>query len=462
MNRKQKFVMPHVYLLIIILIGIATVMTYIVPAGTYDFVELAGKKVIDPSTFHYLEESTPVGLWQMICSIPNGLKKNCEIVFLALLMGSGIAIVNETKALDAFISKVSLFMRRSLYVCVPVTLLAFGLFGQIGALTAPMAMVPLGLLISSCIGGDACVAIFLVIFASNTGFACGAFSAPNTGIAQTICGLPAFSGSGYRLLCWFVFTAVNSIFLIRYIRSIQKDPTRSVVYNQETAMFNQSEVEILEFNGRRIAVCLTFLAGICVLIYGSIKNWSSTIEIPMVFVVTCIACGVVYGYNPNKIASLFVKGIQESSSTAAICGIAAGIGVVLTDGNIIHTVVHALSNISSSLPVAISAIAMFFANLLVNVFILSGSGQAAVVMPIFSPLAQVVGMTQQTAVLAFNFGDGLSNAVLPTSAATMAGCGIARVPFDKWIKFIWKHFLVQVAVGSFLLVVAVMMNYGPF
>ncbi len=459
--KKSKLAMPHVYLLIIMLIVLAGILTYIIPAGVYDYVEVDGKQVIDPNSFHYLEESTPVGIWSIITSIPGGLMKQASIIFMVILIGGGIEIVNGTRALDAAISKIALSLQNMLYVCVPITLLAFGFFGQIGALTASMALVPLGILVAKCLGGDACVGVTLVTVAANTGFAAAAFSAPNTGIAQTICGIPMFSGSTYRIICWLVLTAINSVYVIRYIKKIRNDPTKSVCHGIQTAIIEEKDVDVPELTPKRKAVVAVFLVGMAVVIYGSIKNWSATVDIPMIFVLTGIVCGLVYGFTPNKVMSLFVKGCKDASPTGIICGFAGGISILLTNGNIIHTVVHGLSNISSSLPVAVSAIVMFFANTIINFFILSGSGQATVVMPIFSPLASVLGMSQQTAVLAFGFGDGLSNAILPTSAATMSGIGIAGVPYDRWLKYIFKLFLVQCLACCILLVIAVAIGYGP-
>jgi len=462
MKQKKKFVMPNVYLLITMLIFVAGFLTYIIPAGVYDFVESGGRSIVDPASFHYLEESTPVSIWEMVLSIPQGLKKACNIVFLVLLVGGGVGIVNETKALDALISGLALKMRSKLYICVPLTLFAFGIFGQLGILNPVLAFVPLGLMLAKSLGGDACVGVCLVTVAANIGFTCGAFSSPSTGTAQAIAGLPLYSGMAFRLFCWAVFVVVNSVYLIRYINKIRKDPTKSVCYGIDTAMANQEDVEIPELTGKRKLVCLTFLAGICVLVYASINAWDSATEIPMIFVLTGIACGLVYGFSPNRIATLFINGCKSTSSAATIVGFASGIGIVLTNGNIIYTIVHSLSNISSALPLVITTILMFLANLVINIFITSGSGQAAVVMPIFSPLAQLLGMTQQNAVLAFNFGDGLSNSVLPTSTATMGAIGIAGVPYDVWMKFYWKLFVIQVVTASGLLTIATIIGLGPF
>ena len=205
-----------------------------------------------------------------------------------------------------------------------------------------------------------------------------------------------------------------------------------------------------------------FLIGFTVVVYGAINLWSANDAIPAVFLVTGVVCGLIYGFSLDEIATIFVEGAKKITFGALIVGISAAIGIVMTQGQIIHTVVYALSNLMDGLPKVLAALAMYVAHIIINCFITSGSGQAAASMPIMSPLADVLGLTQQTAVLAFQLGDGFTNQVLPMSSVLMAGLAFGAIPFGKWLQFVWKWLLLNLIIGGIFLVGAVLINYGPF
>lgn len=171
--------------------------------------------------------------------------------------------------------------------------------------------------------------------------------------------------------------------------------------------------------------------------------------------------GFIAGFSASDISKYFLEGCKKMLAAAIIIGLARAIGTILTDGKIVDTVVHALAGGLSAVPALIQGPAMLIANTLINVVLTSGSGQAAAVMPIFTPLADLIGMTRQTAVLAFNFGDGFCNYVLPTSTALMGIISASNIPYDRWMKFMWKLFFIWMAVGAVLIVIAQIIHLGP-
>lgn len=459
---KKKFKMPHAYVIIIGLIILFGILSYIIPAGTYDTMEVHGRKnVIDPTSFHLIER-TPVSPWDMVLAIPRGLVKQAGIIFMIIIISGAIEIINRTGAMEASIGRIAHKFRSRPNIILPLLLLCFVALGAAGVGTSIIAFVPLGLMIALGMGADALVGVALVGMGMNLGFSGGAFVASTTGTAHQIIGLPMFSGFGFRLIMTAFLWVAGSLFIIRYVKKIQTDPTRSVVYGIEGVVREAEEVEMPELNNRRKLVVLAFLIGIGFVVYGAINNWKATDAIPSVFLLTGIACGLIAGFGPSQIAKIFVEGAKKITFGALIVGIAGGIGIVMTQGNIIHTVVHSLASLMTDLPKSMAAIMMYFINIIINCFITSGSGQAAAVIPILSPVGDAVGLPQQVVTLAFNLGDGFTNQVLPTSAVTMASLAIGGIPYDRWLKFIWKWLIINIAIGIVFLMIATWINLGPF
>lgn len=462
-NGQPKFKMPHAYVLIVGLIIIAAVLTYILPAGVYDKIEVDGRKVVDPHSYHYVEQS-PVGPWGVLTAIPQGLHKAASIMFTIIVISGSIEIINATGTLEASIGRVVRTFKDKPSIVMPLVLLCFVALGAVGVSNAIVAFMPLGLLLAFNVGADALVGIALVGMGMNIGFTGGAFLAPTTGTAQSIIGLPMFSGWEFRLICTAVLWVFGSIYITRYVKKVQQDPTLSYVYAVEgvTTPAAVDEETIPEFTSRRKLVLLAFVIGFAFVVYGTIQSWSAADEIPAVFLAMGIVCGLLYGFSPSRIAKEFVEGAKKITFGALIVGISAGIGIVLTKGNIIDTVVYGLASLLTGLPKVLSALMMYVINIIINTFITSGSGQAATVIPILSPVGDVLGLTQQTVVLAFQYGDGFTNQVLPMSSVLMAGLAFGNIPYDKWIKFIWKWVLMNLALGGVFIVIATLINLGPF
>lgn len=452
--------MPHAYAFTVILILFCGLLTHIIPSGVYDLVEMNGRMVVDPNTFHYLEQQTPLSLWDMVLCIPRGLQQQSKLVFMVFMFGGAINIFNQTRALDAVIGKVALSMQDKLFICVPLCMLVFSIFGQINIVTPVITFIPLGILLARGLGGDLLVALCLVPLANITSYATGAFSMSITGVAQDICQLPIYSASGFRLACMVVFIAVNSAWVIHYIKMIRKDPKKSLLYGTGAAM--QKEEALPELTFRRKLAVAVFVTGVVVLVYGSTHGWDSYTELPMVMVVSGVIGGFVAGMTLDEISIAFSEGMKSVTFGVLLIGIASGISLALRDGNTIDTIVHFLSDISEGLPPLVSTFVIFGVTAMITAVIPSSSGLAAAVMPIFSPLAQVLGVNQQICCLAFGFANGMCGFVMPASGFLMASLGMAGVTYETWIRFYFRYFLIQVTVACGLLTVANVISLGPF
>ena len=280
------------------------------------------------------------------------------------------------------------------------------------------------------------------------------------GVAQAIAEVPAMSGMGFRILCHICMIAVASFFIIRYALKVQADPTKSLVYGDETNItMSEEDVKNARFSMREILVLLILAAGIAVIVYGcKVYGWYFA-ELSAVFMIMGILSAIVMGGGLSSISKQFEQGFTNVAMACMLIGLARGILMVLQAGSIIDTVVYYMSLPLSYLPAALSAVAMLVLQTVLNFLIPSGSGQAATSMPIMAPLADLLGLNRDVAVLAFQFGDGLSNIVWPTGfAAIMAG--LAGVKVEKWWKFIVPVFLGLFVTQALLMVLAVAIGLG--
>ena len=457
---KKKFDMPHVYIILGVLLIAATILTYIIPAGVYDFVEVNGKRVIDAGSFHYIEQ-TPVGIWDMIMAIPQACVNGAMLIMCAFIISGAINIVNSTQCLDATIGRVAAMSKNKLALAVPLVMAPFVILGGMG-ITEPnnVAFIPLGLMIAAAFGADAIAGTAIIMFAISAGFTMAPFGTSTTANAQTIAGIPIYSGWELRCIGILIFWAVNAFFIIRYIKKVQKDPTASLCYNDPNVVRFEGEYKAVELDTRKLIGTIIFGLQFVAVVWSVFKGICNVQLIACIFLVGGILTGIANGYNANKIANLFADGLAQIAMGGFMIGFASAISLVMTNGQIIHTCIHAAAGVLETWPSFLQAIGMNILNILVNFFIISGSGQAFVVMPILSPLAQIVGVTQQTAILAYQLGDGLTNFLYPQSGVLMAGLAVSRVSWSDWAKFAWRPLLVQTLIGFVMLIAAVVFGYG--
>lgn len=256
---------------------------------------------------------------------------------------------------------------------------------------------------------------------------------------------------------------MTCVVISRYAKRIKLAPEKSYAYGIDTTGLGFSkDIAQCHMMGRDWGV-LACLLGIFALTIIGCTRWGWYIdEMTTVFILGGIAAGIVAGFGGNKIVNCFIEGARDVVFGAICVGIANAISIVLSQGHIMDTIIYALSKPLSSLPTVIGAILMTIVHGIINFFIPSGSGQAAATMPIMFPIGDLVGMTKQTSILAFQIGDGVTNISIPTMGSLMAVCAIARVPFEKWFKFAVKLVGAIYLVGWIFLAIAVGINWGPF
>lgn len=448
-KKKKRVKVPHTYVILVTITIIIAILSYIIPASTYDTIEVGERTVVDPSTYHYVEQS-PVSIMQLLTSVPRGLQEAAEISFFIFILGGSFAIITKTGALEIGVGALAKKLEGYPSLIVPVFIILFSVLGgTVGLSEECIIFIPIGVLLARSLGYDAMVGTAIIFLGAAVGFNSGFMNPFTVGVAQSIAELPLFSAMWYRLIIWAVFNVATIYMVLRYAKKVRKDPSSS--YCLELEKQEAGEIQKLENVGEitkvHIIVIILFLIAIGLVVYGVI-NWGFYInEIVGIFLGLGIICGFVAKMGPSKMAVTFIEGAKEMAMGALVVGVARSILVVLNDGQILYTIVHAVSQLIQLVPKSISAVFMFLFQLVLNFFIPSGSGQAAATMPIMTPLSDIVGISRQTAVLAFHLGDGISNSIIPTGGSLLASLSVAKIDYEKWVKFVWPIILVWVIIA---------------
>jgi len=437
---------PNTYVIIAILIALCAVATWFVPGGSYVTAE--------DGTLAYETVDAAPQTWQVFSAIYHGFVKQAGIIIFILVVGGAFWLLNATGAVSAgigrFIQRVG---RYDKLVLVALTLL-FSLAGAVFGMseeTIPFIGIVVPLVVS--MGYDAFMGMLIVYVASNVGFSSAFLNPFTVGIAQGMAGLPLFSGMNYRVFCWGLLTLLMVLFVVFYAhRTRRAQPAATAV----------EAAPATTLTGRQQAILLVLLATVVMLIVGvTCWDWYMP-EITGLFLLMGMVCGMIAGFGANRIAEEFLAGAKDILSAALVVGFASGIVVILQDGHIIDSILHTLQNsLEGSSPMA-SLTAMYGIQALINFLIPSATAKAAITIPIMAPFADLVGVSRQAMVLAFQFGDGFTNMITPTSGVLMAALAMARIPYEKWVKWVWKGVMVLLVLGLLLLLPTVLFSIDGF
>ncbi|MGE6258349.1 YfcC family protein [Heyndrickxia sporothermodurans] len=451
----------NAFVLIFFVIIISAILTYIVPAGEFDRVEKDGRTVVVPNSFH-LTDSSPVGFFSIFTSIHSGMIQGAGIIFFVILVGGAFGILKATGALDALIMNISRKLANRELLLIPVLMLFFAAGGTLmGMAEETIIYIAIITPLTIALGFDAIVGFAIVSLGANIGFMSAIMNPFNIGVAQSIAELPTFSGIGLRLALLATFYIAGVVYVYRYAKKLKKNPELRYLGNFQEGKSKLAEAQSKLETRHKWILCI-FLLNFVVLITGVLKfGWYIT-EIAGLFLLFGIIVGMIGKLGPNQIADSFMDGAKEVIGGALIIGFAQAILVVFQDGKLMDSVLYYASSFLSHLSPSLNAVGMFFVQLFLNFLVPSGSGQAALTMPIMAPLSDLVGVTRQTAVLAFQLGDGITNSIFPTAGVLIAGLAIAGIPYTKWIRWVLPFLLIEIAIGIIFLLLAQAIHYGPF
>ena len=464
----SKFKVPNTYFLIFSIIVVTAVLTWIIPSGEYNRSAMNGREVVVAGSFHSVK-SNPQGIGAILMAPIRGFtnKSAALIVGFILIVGGVFAILAKTRAIDAAIMAVAKAHDKSPIIemlYIPIFMVIFSLGGGsfgMGEEVIPFILIFVPLTLA--LGYDSIVGVAVPFVGAGAGFA-GAFLNPFTiGIAQQIADLPLFSGIGYRIISWIICTAVAIAFVMMYAAKIKKRPDKSLTFDMDEEKRKNLHIGDLKnfkgvSKGHKLALW-TFALGMVGMVIGVLKYQWYIEEICAVFFLTGILVGIVGKLSIKEFTDAFVSGARDMVGTALIIVLARGILIIAEDGRIIDTMLFGLANSIKNLHPIISSQAMFVIHSIINFFVPSGSAKAALTMPIMIPLADIVGVTRQTAVLAFQFGDGFSNMIVPTSAITMGVLTLSGISWEKWARWIIPLEIIFLIVGFILLIPPFIMGW---
>lgn len=462
-NKKKVLAVPHVYILLLGLILICSLLSYVVPAGQYDMTTVGTREVVDAATYHTVE-AEPVTLMQFLSAVPRGMTESAQIIFFIFIIGGAFGVLQETRAIEAGIGRLLKLLRGKTWVLIPIIMILFSLGGAVfGMSEETIPFIPIFVSLCIAMGYDSITGAAIVLCGSSAGFA-GAFMNPFTmQVAQGIAELPLMSGMGFRIVMYLVMVTVSAAFILIYAAKVKKQPQSSSMYEIDRSREDMIDLNQMQhFGNQEKLILLVFVGAIALLIFGVIRWGWYMDEISAVFLGMSIVVALIAKMTPNEYAAVLSRGMAEIAGGALVVGFARGVLVVLTDGNILHTILHGASVLLGSLPSMISAVGMYIFQCLLNFLVPSGSGQAAVSIPIMAPLGDLVGVTRQTTCIAFQLGDGISNIFTPTSGYFMAALALAKIPWTKWARWILPLIGLQYGIGAVFVVIAQVMQLGPF
>lgn len=465
---------PDTTLIIFSIIVIAALMTWFVPAGEFErkTIEVEGvgtREVVVEGSFRYVEREEAGTLNRLVDTLAIILLAPylgftdpgaAGIIAFVLFVGGAFTVLQRTGAVEAGLRRLVEVAQQSRVVellIVPLFMLLFSLAGaSFGMAEEAIPFVLIFTPLALALGYDSVVGVAIPFVGAGAGFA-GAFLNPFTvGVAQGIAGLPPFSGIAYRMTVWIVVTSVAIGFVTWYAHRVKQNPAKSPMCELDKKKRAEgialAEEEPAVLTRRHLATLGVFFAGIVLLIVGVTQYGWYIPEIAALFIGLGIAFGAVSGLTPSGISSGFVEGARDLVETAIIIGLARGILVVMQEGQIIDTILFALSSALQGAGKVAAAQGMFAVQTVINFFVPSGSGQAALTMPLMAPLADLSGLSRQTAVLAYQLGDGFTNLIIPTSAILMGSLSLAGIPWTKWARWILPLQIILMILGLLLLV----------
>jgi uncharacterized ion transporter superfamily protein YfcC len=458
---SKPFRVPHTLVLMFAMMLVALALTWILPAGEFQ-TELndAGREVVVAGTFETLDEAPRLSPWSLFTVVPRALADAQGIIFFVLIIGGALAVIRQTGAIDALLGRVIERFGHAPGLLIGMGMAAFG----VASATLGMAeeYIPFAaILIALCVAMrmDTVTAIGIMVVGYGIGYGVAVINPFTLLIAQDVAELQPGSGMGYRFLLWLPFFAVGFHHVWSYARRVQSDPAHSLVADVPAAQPPQA-TEQPSLDGRRTAVLLATLAALLALVVGIIWFDWYLIELGAVFLILAIFAGLIGGLRLDDLADTFTRGASELAGTAVLIGFARSIALLLEDGLVLHTIVNAMATPLALLPSWLSAVGMLGIQSVLNLFIPSGSGQAFVTMPLMAPIGDLVGISRQVSVLAFQFGDGFMNMIVPTNPVLMGILGLAGIPYDRWFRFIFPLILKLLVLGAIALIVAVLIGYN--
>lgn len=464
-EKRSRVRLPHTLVIVQILVILVLLLSWVVPSGEYQRVQKDGRLTTVPGTYHRVAKVF-LGPQMLLIAPIKGFLDGALIIAFLFIIGGAFNVIQATGAIEATIGRVTRAVASRPVLerlLIPILMTVFSLGGSVFGMaeeTIPFVLIFIPLAMS--LGYDSIVGVSIPFLGAAAGFAAAFFNPFTVGIAQGLSDVPLYSGLGYRVICWFIGTGVMILYVMIYARRVKRDPDSSPVRELDRTRPREAPAggSAPAWDRRHAWILTLFLLGMGTLIYGILREKWFIEEIGALFLAMGILMGLVAGLRPSRIAESFVLGAKDMVNVAFIVASGRALLIIAQQSKILDTILFHGSSLISSLPLLVTAQVMFLVQSVINFFIHSGTGQAALTMPIMAPLSDLVGLTRQTMVFAFQLCEFI-NPILPTSAVTMGVLGMARIPWETWARWFLPLMVLLILLSFLLLIPPVLMRWGP-
>ncbi|WP_097027412.1 YfcC family protein [Clostridium peptidivorans] len=454
-QKKKEFNVPHTFVIIFTILILVIIATWLIPGGEYERAKNAAGRTIAVSDSFKFVENTPANLKKLLTAPLKGFTSKADVAGFILIVGGAFAVIQKTNAIDTGILGVVRKLKGKEFLIIPLIMTLFSVGGAVFGMaeeTIPFAaiFVPLAL----ALGYDSITGMCLAFVGATVGFSSAMLNPFTVGIAKGIAETPMKAGIIYRTTAWAIFTIAAIVYVMIYANKVKKNPHYSIMYEEDTLRKNDSSSEMslnTEFTTSHKLIILTLFVGIALIVYGVLKWEWYLEEITAVFLAMAIISGFIGKLNFNVVADTFIAGAKDVLGAALVVGLANAIVIVATDAKIMDTILYSLAKAIEPLPRLFSGYAMLIIQSIINFFVGSGTGQAALTIPIMYPLGELVGISRETSILIYQFGNGFTDLVFPTSGVLMGTLALAKIPYEKWFKWVLKA-LVFLSILQLLLI----------
>lgn len=459
---KKKEFKVNAFCLLFFVIALCGLASYFITPGAFTRVVNEGRTVVVPGSYHTIEKAalSPLAIFD---AVPNGIIGAANIVVLILIVGGAIEVYNFSGTINAGIGKLVKSVGQTGGVFVIILL--FSIFGVLGGflgwIETCIPFAPLIIPILLALGYDSLVGVSVIVLGTMMGFAIGPTNVYTVGIAHEVSQLPKFSGIGLRLIAYFVFMSITLIYILIYANRVKKSPEKSYMKGIDTSDLKIDLSEKIELTKGQMIALLVLGITFAISIFGMLKLKWTIVNMSGVFLLSGIVAGLITKMKGSEIADSFISGAKASMGGAMIVGVARGVQWILEQGGIIDPIINSLSHLLNGLPPLASAIGIFVIITLLNALVPSGSGKAIAIMPILIPLAELIGITRQTMILAYQFGDGISNTFWFTYGGLLIFLSYGKVPISRWYKFVLPLIGILFVSSIIFLGIAIKIGYGP-
>lgn len=460
---KSKFRMPTAYTILFLLIILVAIATWLIPAGAYEYVD--GVPVA--GTYHEVEPN-PQGVGAVLKAAFSGFYDAVDVCVFILMVGGFLGVVMKTGAVDAGVSDTIRLLDGQEKWLIPILMLLFGLGGTTyGMWEETMAFYPLLIPVFLAAGYDAVVGISVILLGAGAGVISSTVNPFATGIAAGFAGVSLGEGILLRIIQWIVFESAAIWFVMAYAAKVKKNPSKSVV-GVGAGKLQVTMDETVPFTTKRKVILALFTLTFLIMIYGVIPFDEMGLPLPVLgwwfpelsalFLVGGIVIGLIDGQREDEIAETYVAGCADLLGVAFIIGISRGITVLMNDGQITDTVLHwGEGALAGAGPISF-VLLVFLIYLPLTILIPSSSGLATLSVPIMAPLGQFAGVGGDLVVTAFQSASGLVNIITPTAAVVMGALALGHVPYDRWVKYVWKLILYFLLLTMAFLIIGVVLG----